>query len=171
MADIFSAISKYNIINYLIPGTIFCVLLRLLTPYDLIQPELAVGMFLYYFVGMIISRVGSVIIEPVFKKIGVVKYAPYDDYLTAMGKDPGIADLLEANNSYRTLTAMCLLLLLALSTMWAVESFGVEVWQVRFVAVLALILIFIAAYRKQTGYIRNRVELTLKTSQSESENT
>lgn len=145
------------------------MLLRLITPYDLVQPELAVGVFLYYFVGMIISRVGSVIIEPVFKKIGIVKYAPYNDYLRAAGKDPGIADLLEANNSYRTLTAMCLLLLVTLFTVWAVEIWGVNMWHVRLIAVLALVVIFIAAYRKQTNYIRKRVELALEASKPGSE--
>ena len=159
MEEVIKSISKYNILNYLIPGTIFCILLRLMTPYDLIQPEITIGLFLYYFVGMIISRVGSLIVEPLFKFVGILKYAPYDAYVEASQKDSKIEQLSETNNIYRTVVAMCMMLLMLILTSWLVIYFQIEPNFLQFVVVVFLIILFVASHRKQTNFIKKRIEI------------
>ncbi len=160
MENIIKSISRYNILNYLIPGTIFCVLLRLLTSLDLIQPEIYTGVFLYYFVGLIISRIGSLIVEPIFKKLGIISYAPYAEYIRALKNDPQISDLSEANNAYRTFAAMCIMLLVSIIVCWGIERFQVDAGESSILLVLALIVLFIFSHRKQTSFIKMRVQIS-----------
>ena len=61
MKNLLDKLTTYNIFNYLLPGVLFVVIAKALTDYDLIQENNLLGAFLYYFVGMTVSRFGSVI--------------------------------------------------------------------------------------------------------------
>ncbi|MBI5004225.1 hypothetical protein HZC00_03975 [Candidatus Kaiserbacteria bacterium] len=90
MNELFSKVSSYNILNYLLPGVLFAYLVTNLTSYSLIQKDWILGAFLYYFLGMFVSHVGSVVIAPILR---VSKFAPqeeYRDYLAAVLKDAKI---------------------------------------------------------------------------------
>ena len=87
MPEFLDKISSYNIFNSLLPGIIFSYLVSIFTSIDIIQDDLVVGIFFYYFVGLIISRLGSILVEPLFKKLKLIKYADYSDYLQAKAKD------------------------------------------------------------------------------------
>jgi hypothetical protein len=56
--------------------------------------NVVVGLFLFYFIGMVISRIGSLTIEPVLKKINFLRFAPYSDFIRASQADVKI-DILE----------------------------------------------------------------------------
>ena len=88
MKDILSKISSYNLFNYLLPGIVFSVLAERITTYKIIQTDIIVGLFLYYFCGLVISRIGSLIIEPAMKRVSFIKFAPYKDYVRVSAKDP-----------------------------------------------------------------------------------
>ena len=64
MNDLLKQLSSYNLFNYLFPGTVFCVALNKLGGFDLIVEDLFAAFFFYYFVGLTISRVSSLIVEP-----------------------------------------------------------------------------------------------------------
>src|SRR4051812_27803201 len=108
--DILEKISSYNIFNYLIPGTLFVFISKNLGTYNLVQDNVVVGIILYYFIGMIISRIGSIFIEPFLKKVNFVKFADYKDFVAASKVDSKIELLSEVNNTYRTISSMLLLL-------------------------------------------------------------
>src|SRR4051812_36835125 len=111
MDDLVSKLTTYNIFNYLLPGAVFVFCCRHLDLFAFHSDSLIVEFFLYYFTGMTISRLGSVIIEPLFKKLRIVEYAPYSDYLNATTTDQKIEILLEANNTYRTISSLFLSIL------------------------------------------------------------
>ena len=67
MKEILDKLSSYNLFNYLLPGVIFVVIANKVTHYDFIQDDIVIGAFLYYFIGMVISRFGSLAIEPILK--------------------------------------------------------------------------------------------------------
>ena len=69
-------------------------------------------MFLYYFLGLVVSRFGSLVIGPLLKSFSFIKFADYRAFIDASKKDTQIEVLSEANNSYRTLCALFSLLLL-----------------------------------------------------------
>ena len=90
MKDILQKLSSYNIFNYLLPGIVFVALLRLFTSYNLIVNEVIVGAFLYYFIGLIISRIGSLVIEPILKKTSLINFSDYGNFISASKKDEKI---------------------------------------------------------------------------------
>ena len=158
MKEILEKLSSYNIFNNLLPGILFVILAKATTSYDFVQTDIFLGSFLYYFIGLIISRFGSLVIEKVLIKIKFVKYADYKKFLLAQKEDENIDILLEANNMFRTLSSMGLLLLLLylydyLSTLFEISS------TITYILLTVLIVIlFLFSFRKQTDYIRKRVE-------------
>lgn len=156
--DFLEKISSYNIFNHLLPGVVFCVVGSYITTIDLLQSDLLRGFFIYYFVGVVISRIGSVIIEPFLKLTNIIVYAPYEKYIEASMKDPKIETLSETNNMYRTLVSLFVSLLLlklfsflSIKYSWISEHADLSILTI-------ILLMFVAAYRKQTKYIKSRVE-------------
>jgi hypothetical protein len=69
MKDLIEKLSSYNLFNYLFPGVIFAVISEKMTSYSFLQDDIIVGVFVYYFIGLVVSRFGSLFLEPVLKKI------------------------------------------------------------------------------------------------------
>ncbi len=123
---------------------------------------------------MIISRIGSIFIEKWLKTIKVknrktnnkepfLKFAPYDKYIDASENDPFIIVLNETNNMYRTIVSMVILIMVLKLYDWLIYDLIQYLGQVGnnlvFVMIcLIVIILFIHSYKKQTDYIRSRVE-------------
>lgn len=162
MKEFLEKISSYNLFNYLLPGIIFVVIAKEFLGYSLIQTDVVVGVFLYYFIGLVISRFGSLTIEPILKKVRFLKFADYKDFVSASKLDSKIEIFSEANNTYRTFCSMLLLLLL-LKLYIFIEFFHpwLKAWDVHILIELLLVL-FVCSYKKQTGYITKRIRAVLK---------
>lgn len=157
MTELLQKLSSYNLFNYLLPGIVFVAISGTATPYTFVQKDLVVGLFVYYFIGLVISRIGSLLVEPTLKRMSVIQFADYKDFVVASQADPKIDLLSEANNMYRTLSALCLVILslkayACLAAMWpALERVsGV-------VLLLGLLALFVVSYRKQTQYVTTRI--------------
>lgn len=160
MKEILEKISSYNLFNYLLPGTLFAIILDKFTNYSLVQENLIVGAFMYYFIGLIISRFGSLIIEPLLKKMSFLKFADYKDFISASKKDAKIELFSEINNMYRTLTAMLILILtLRLYEFLDSKLPALKDWNL-FILIVLLLIMFLYSYRKQTQYITKRIKAT-----------
>lgn len=156
MNELLAKISSYNIFNYLVPGALFVIAAKRLTILNLDDADVVTKLLIYYIVGLIVSRVGSLIIEPVMKRLKLVRYASYKDYVLAGSKDVKIEVLVEVSNTYRTLAAafMCLLIgLLITPEDWRTTS----PWLAA-VAALLLTTMFLFSFAKQASYVRQRVE-------------
>jgi len=103
MNELLGKISSYNIFNYLFSGVVFVALATAFTRFSFIQENLLIAVGLYYFIGLVLSRIGSLIIEPLLKLVRFIKFAPYADYVRTSKNDPQIEVLSEVNNMYRTL--------------------------------------------------------------------
>lgn len=159
MNNLIDKISSYNLFNYLFPGVVFCLIADNFFSYSLIQDDIVVGLFLYYFVGLLISRLGSLIIEPFLKKIGFVEFADYPDFISATKNDSKIETLSEVNNMYRTLIS----LFFALAFLAGYEAVQ-NCWPrasdyMNHIIIFVILIIFLFAYKKQTKYIKERVTL------------
>lgn len=161
MKELLDRLGSYNIFNYLLPGVVFAAIASSLTGYSFIQSDLLVGAFVYYFLGLIISRIGSILVEPVLKKAGIVKFSSYRDYVSASKNDELIPTLSEANNMYRTFVSLflCLLLLKGYEFM-ASKLLILKEWEMS-ILVICLFVLFLLSYRKQTAYISKRVQHNL----------
>jgi len=144
--------------NYLFPGILFSVIAKEITTYNFLQTNILEGVFVYYFIGLTISRIGSLIIEPTLKNIRFVNFSEYKNYLSASKKDPKIELLSEINNMYRTITsAFIVLLLLKGYNLLETTVPQLRNWSVYILAV-GLFILFLFSYKKQSSYISDRIK-------------
>lgn len=158
MKDLLSKLSSYNLFNHLLPGIVFVVLAEKLSRYSLVQHDIVIGIFLYYFIGLVISRLGSLAIEPLLRKVSFLRFADYKDFVDATKKDDKLEVLSEVNNTYRTLCAL-FASLLCLRVYETIETrfSGLKEWSA-ILLVGFLLLMFLFSYKKQTAYIIKRIE-------------
>jgi hypothetical protein len=161
MEDLLKKISEYQLFNFLLSGAVLVVALDKTTAINLTNENVVASIFTFYFVGLIASRIGSLIVEPLLKNIGVVKFAPYPDYLVAVKKDPKIDTLSQENNTYRTLIAVLILFILTYILINNSHNFFAGKHDVVvYVLAIAILTLFVLAYRKQTAYITKRIKST-----------
>jgi len=107
---------------------------------------------------MVLSRIGSLVTEPLLKRLSFIRYADYSEFLAAARDDPKLDTLSEQNNTYRTLLTGALVLTVVV--LWG----NVEVMLPRLILLRGLLLLtaitalFLFAYRKQTTQIAQRVK-------------
>lgn len=157
---IIEKITRYNLFNILLPWVVFIVFLLWTTEYELawdVWDSIILLLFLSYFLWLIISRLGSLIIEPIFKKCKIVKYASYSDYLKVLKKDNKLDSLSEENNSYRTYVSLFSILLLVHFVMYLIDFFDIHTDKLWIWIIIFFLVLFIFSYRKQTTYIKNRI--------------
>lgn len=149
MESLVEKLNSYSILNNLLPGVVLGFLFESCLSVTIIQGNVIEDLFIYYFIGMLISRFGSVIVEPLYKKISLVQFAEYDDYINASKKDKKIEILSETNNIYRSILLACFVTVVAkiyfaISTKVNVLSNYKEV-----IILIMCCIIFSIAYRKQ----------------------
>lgn len=157
MKDLLDRIEAYDLLNFLLPGILFSFLSGWITSYSLLQQDLVFGVFVYYFIGLVISRFGSLVVEPFLKWVGLVTFSDYEDFIKASKKDDKIVVLSRANNMYRTLLSMIVLLILLRCYELVKSSLMLgPTWDICILG-LGLLVLFLFSYVKQTRYIRERV--------------
>jgi hypothetical protein len=157
MDKLLEKLTSYNLFNYLLPGIIFSVLLEKTTSYSIIHKDIIIEAFLAYFLGLVISRISSIVIEPLLKKIKFVKFAEYKDYVLASESDKKIELLSESNNMYRVFISLFFIL----TTIVLYEKFlqNILVGYTSYIVIIGLLILFLFSYRKQTSYITKRIEI------------
>lgn len=167
LKQIVEKISSYNIFNNLYPGILFIYLLKFMFEINILLDNWFENLIVFYFVGMVLSRIGSIIIEPIMKKIKVIKYAPYSDYVKASSIEPLIDTLSEVNNTYRTLlsTFICAFMYkvyISINEICLKNEVTFLQENKDWILLILLIILFSFSYVKQTFYVRKRVESVLK---------
>jgi hypothetical protein len=156
--EIIEKISSYNLFNYLLPGILFVYAISNITNFNLLIDNVVIAIFLYYFVGLVINRFGSIVIQPLLETVKFVRSANYKDFLPASEKDNKIELLSEINNMFRTFISMLVLILLTIVYDKIAICFCIPLKNTIVALVIALLVLFLFSYRKQTTFIRKRVE-------------
>ena len=159
MEKLIEKINKYNIFNFILPGLIFTYLLKYYVGIDIFQENLIEMIFIYYFTGSIISRIGSIIIEKILIKCKFIKYAPYEDYIKANEKDKKISQLLTVNNMYRTICSGFILLIILRIIKELFNKWNLSMGILNTILMITIMLLYLFSYRKQTKYIEKRIEI------------
>lgn len=159
MKELLQKLSSYNIFNYLLPGILFVGIAEKISSYSFIHDDILIGLFLYYFLGLIISRIGSLIVEPLLRRIKFVRFAAYQDYVEASKSDPEISLFSEQNNMFRTLCSLFIVLIFLKIyddgkdiLPWSADTSGS-------IFLLLLLVILLLSYRKQTRYVVQRIKI------------
>ena len=164
MDEILKKITEYRIFNFLLPGAVFAYAISTTTDVPLNTDDILLSFFLYYFIGLVVSRIGSVFIEPFLKFIKVIEFVSYEKYINASRIDSKIAAFSQDNNTYRTLISagICYLAAYTVSTYHSSRPMNVYI----VVLSISLIVLFVLSYRKQTDYIKKRIGIALKEKNS-----
>jgi hypothetical protein len=159
MSDFLNKLSSYNLFNNLLPGILFVVLLNHFTQYRILQDNLLLNVFLYYFIGLTISRISSITIEPFLKKVKFIAFRDYHLFVNANKKDSKLDILVETNNKFRVILTMIILVIFS-KVFYSLNNnflkFSENTQQYFLLIFIAIIYLF--AYRKQTNYITKRID-------------
>jgi signal transduction histidine kinase len=155
---IIEKISSYNLFNNLLPGILFVYAISNITHFNLLVDNVLIAIFLYYFVGLVISRFGSLVIQPLLAKVKFIRFADYKDFLSASEKDGKIELLSEVNNMFRTFISFFVFVSLTLIYDKIAVRFCIPIENTIIALIIALLVLFLFSYRKQTAFIRKRVE-------------
>ena len=156
--EIVEKISSYNLFNNLLPGVLFVYAISNITNFNLLVDNVIIVIFLYYFVGLVISRFGSFVVEPLLRKIKFIRFADYKDFLSASEQDSKIELLSEVNNMLRTFISLFVFILLTFIYDKIAVRFCIPIENTIIILIVALLVLFVFSYRKQTTFIRKRVE-------------
>ena len=159
MERIIDKLSNYHIFNYIIPGGLFLILCNNYLNIKIEQDKIIYFFFISYFIGIIISRVSSLVTEKILCYIFKIKKENYDNYIAATKKDEKIEVLMQDMNMYRSICTMLIILLI----IKVAKIFGLYQLIDKDILILlvfiSLIIIFICAYIKQNKYVVSRVKI------------
>ena len=165
MEKFLNKISEYHFLQSVVPGMIFTYCSKMFYEVNFLTDKLVYDFIVILIIGLIISRIGSIIVEPLLRKMKILNFCKYTDYVKASQKDNLIKNLSETNNLYRVIIATFLVLLFEKLYLIISEKFiWLNDWSYLIISVL-LIVLFIFSYRKQTNYIKQRVDNALDKSE------
>lgn len=158
--NLIEKISHYNLFNYLFPGVIYVIVANHFTRLKLPTENLLEFLFLSYLIGLVVSRIGSILVKPyLIKKLPCYpKEVQYNDFIEAVKQDPKIDILSSERNIYRTLTALGIMILVTIIFDPIVKWLNLSEIVVFIPLVIGLVILFIFAYVKQTKFINKRIE-------------
>lgn len=166
MDKILDKLSQYNFLTNILPGTVLCMLLKYLLVIDIIPEDKYQAGIVFYFTGMVNNRTGSLIVEPLLKYLRFIKFAPYKDFVKSETNDPKITLLSQENNIFRSYIAVSVILIMC-NLYLKFEALFCSVWlNDKNIMILSIFVIFLFSYRKQTTYIRKRVDYYAKLTKS-----
>ena len=160
MDNISSKISPYDLLNILFPGVLAVAFCSWCFGFSMPATDIVSSTIYFcvvYLVGMLVSRIGSFTVEPLFKKIGFITW--HENYYTAERKDSKIAILLKIMNTYRTLVALAAsCCILALIATFFTKTITCCVCLRLLLIFVVIMVIFSASYIKQSKLIYKRVD-------------
>ncbi len=157
MNDLLKQLSSYNLFTNLFPGAAFCVMLSEFFGHPLILENLFAAFFFYYFVGIVISRVGSLLVEPIFRLLHVIEPQSYEDYVIGASVDAELKTLSESSAVYRTLVALPICMGVYQLGYMIADQNSLSPLARACVLFASLFVLFTAAYWKQSRYVSKRI--------------
>lgn len=156
--EFLNKLSPYSVFNYLVPGVVFCITVERIWQINIAGNDIFLAMFVYYLVGMSLSRIGSLVVEPILKKINFVEFSKYEDFLQAEKGDEKLQELLLTANFYRSILGGLVAFLCLNLGFWLVKMGTITQGIFIKVILLTIFVLVLSGYRKQVSFIKKRVE-------------
>lgn len=153
--SLFDKLSAYQLLSLMLPGASMLGTMKFIFSID-IKVDENIWWFLLasYVVGLIISRIGSLLIEEIFKKNGIIKGYNVGNYIAKRKEDDMVETLLSFANLYRSFCAMSILLIIVTIG----EGYDLcEYWLYYLLEVL-LLLLFGFSFYKQYKYFSSVIQ-------------
>lgn len=170
MESILQLIGAYEIFTNFIPGAIFVYFNRRILGNQLGEERILFYLLpVIYFIGVVINRIGSIGLNFVVRKLKIISFIDYNDYIMVEQITNGnnkLAILNRVNNLYRTFASM-LLCHIFIQPFFCTDSCK-EILQIIFIKSWVswlLFLLFMLSYRKQSKIIIKYVQKIKKTTE------
>lgn len=158
MNNVIEKLGSYEIMTNLLPGAFLGIALRFFFELSLPTENIGEEILIYYFMGFIINRIGSLIVKPILEKMKFIQEAPYPDYLKAVKVDAKLDILSETNNYFRSTLTCCILLPIVGLMQMLIENVSWINRDWKGCVIVFLIVLFLFSYRKQTNIVKRRTE-------------
>lgn len=147
--SLFNKLSAYQLLSLMLPGASLLGILKFIFTIDIkVDENMWWFLLASYVVGIILSRMGSLLIEEVFKKIGFIEGYNVGNYIVKRKEDDMVETILTFANLYRSFSALSILLIIVTK----VKGYGFcEYWHYYLLEVL-LFLLFSFSFCKQYYY-------------------
>lgn len=162
MNSILEKLSSYNIFNNLMPGLLFLGLNDKLINTKFLDNSITIILVFSYFVGIVISRIGSIVIAPILYKFTKEKGEKYNNYIKACQKDSKIDILMQDRNMYRSICSLLIILLLEKVGIIVLQYIKINNNVLSIIIIFILIIIFSKAFLKQNKTISERIRANQK---------
>lgn len=168
ISDISKKISRYEIMNNLIPGFVLFVILKHLGFQQLENDEIWIQVIVCYILGLINSRFSSLVVEGLSRWLKFVKWRDYAKYNETKTKRPFVATLQESANMYRSFASLFFLSLLAFLYKLICESCSWLQSNGNWIVLILLFLLYLFSYRKQVNdYVVTNIDEVMEEKQKE----
>ena len=134
----------YQLVNFFVPAVVFVSILDKYNEFNInfFDKRFFVQIALLYIIGVILCRIGSLIVQPIMEMLRIINMKEYNKYLKY--SDDTIKKMQRTANEYRTYTAMFfLLMLITQNDKTLLYTF--------------LTLLFGVSYKKQLDFIQQRL--------------
>ena len=164
MNELISRLSSYNVFNYLFPGVLLAIGGTYLTAYSLRTEDIIIDGFIFYFYGLTVSRVGSLVLEPALSRFDIIHHNEYNDFIQASEADKMVLVMSEVANMYRTLAALffCLCGLFSVNVATVESSRSTFESAGTLLGLAMLGVIFMVSWVKQNWYVHQRIEREIR---------
>ena len=174
MDNLFKQLSSYHILNFVIPGGSYIYLLNKVLIPNILSEDWLLNGIIFYIVGLIISRIGSVIIAPKVNKIleypriikvfrletDYINKTTYEEYIKKKKKDTTISDFVTMKNMFRSMISVCFCMF------FSIMAYHLINWTCFFskkniivcTSMVLIGLLFLFSYEKQGVYIQKRIK-------------
>ena len=150
ISKILENISRYEILNNLIPGSALCFILSYLG-YPILDYNYGVCIVICYLVGLINGRFSSLVIEWLCKKTKLIKWRKYSLYNSAKKERPFVETLQEIANMYRAFVSVFFISLIAYVIQLILPQCGFLQDNGIWILIVVLLVLFLFSYRKQVN--------------------
>ena len=167
METFFNKLSDYIFLQTIIPGALVTYISRALLGVNFLTNNSFYDFFIVFIFGLVAGRIGSLIIEPLYKWLKITPFRKHSLFIVAEQKDEKIRRLLDSNNLYRSIIGCLVFLIIEKGYLCLSEKcFWVQnnsFW----IIVLSLGFLYSVSYRKQTKYIVSRIDKTIEEKDKE----
>lgn len=158
MSEMLSKFSAYEMFNNFLPGVLLCGYVVWATGIDIRVNDVMEYVFVFcaiYLCGVVLSRLGALILQPIAKKTGLIDWS--DGYYVAEKKDAKIQVLLKDFNMYGSLVVAAFVAMVATIWMMTNNLISIQFFGVAMLVGVVLMCVMAFSYRKQSKYITKRI--------------
>lgn len=163
MADALNKISAYELFTIFFPGVLTVGYSLWILDIKILDGSISQYAFMFcvaYLCGIVISRLGSILIQPLARKIRFIDWS--SGYYAAEKKDGKISILQKDFNMYRSLVVAILICIVLTIYSVSCENLDEDICVFLIIFLVLLLIVSLFSYRKQSKYITERINAVKK---------